>query len=77
MSEHENNEIMHRLNAQDKAIQDIIEQNKRQFQMLEPMYKIFTGVSSFGDISVWILKGLILVGAGMGVIYAFIKWLKS
>lgn len=44
---------------------------------LDPMYKIFTSVGGFGDISVFILKGFILIGAGLGVLYAFFKWLKT
>lgn len=67
--------------AQHKIINEsmdkISEQNKRQFQMLEPMYKIFKNVSGFNSISVWILKGLALLGAGLGVVYALIKWLRA
>ncbi len=58
-------------------IQAVSEQNKRQFQMLEPMYKLFENVSGFNSIAVWILKGLALIGAGLGVLYAFLKWLKA
>jgi hypothetical protein len=56
---------------------EISNQNKRQFQMLEPMYNIFTSVKGFNGISVWILKALILIGAGVGVLYGLIKYLKS
>lgn len=44
---------------------------------LNPMYEIFTGVKGFNNISVWILKALILIGAGIGVIYGMIRWLKQ
>lgn len=43
----------------------------------DEMYKIFTGVSNFRDVSVWLLKGIILIGTGVGVVYGFIIWLKK
>ena len=44
---------------------------------LEPVYKVFESVTGFNSISVWILKGLVLIGAGIGVVYGFIKFLKN
>lgn len=58
-------------------MKEISDQNKRQFQMLEPMYKIFVPIQGFSSITMWILKALILIGAGFGVIYGAIKWLKA
>jgi hypothetical protein len=58
-------------------IREISEQNKRQFQMLEPIYKIFTNVKGFNGITSWLLKTIILLGAAVGAIYGFFKWLKS
>lgn len=46
-------------------------------EKLDPMYSIFTNAKGFGDISVWILKALVLLGAGIGVVIASIKWLKN
>ena len=77
MSEQQIQEILRRLDSQDTVIKEIVEQNKRQFQMLEPLYKIFTNATGFGSISIVILKTLVLIGAGFGVVYAAIKWLKQ
>ena len=44
---------------------------------LNPMFEIFTNVKSFSCITTWILKALILIGAGVGVIYGVIKYLKE
>lgn len=43
----------------------------------EPMYQIFESVSGFNQIAIWILKGLIMIGAGIGVIYGAIKYLRG
>ena len=59
-----------------RLIKDVSEQNKRQFQMLEPMYTIFTSVKGFNGISAALLKGIIIVGAAGGVVYGIIKWLR-
>ena len=77
MSEQQIQQILKRLAEQDDAIKAISEQNKRQFQMLEPMFKIFTSVSGFQNISSIILKTIILIGAGIGVVYGALKWLKQ
>ncbi len=61
----------------DKKMDEIVAQNKRQFQMLEPMYKIFTSVQGFNGISAVLIKGIIALGAAGAVIYGVIKWLKS
>ena len=44
---------------------------------LDPMYMIFVNAKGFGNVAVWMLKAMVLVGAGLGVLYAFIKWLKQ
>lgn len=41
------------------------------------MYSIFSNAKGFGDIAVTLLKGVILIGAGLGVIIAFLKYLKN
>jgi len=44
---------------------------------LEPMHEMFSSVSGFNRISVWMLKALLLFGAAIGMVYGFIKFLKS
>lgn len=46
-------------------------------EKLDPMYEIFFSVKGFNGVAVWILKALILLGAALGVVYGFIKYLKS
>lgn len=53
-----------------KEIQDLKEK-------LEPVHQIFESVTGFNSIAVMILKGLVLLGAGIGVIYTLIKYLKG
>ncbi len=48
-----------------------------KLEKLKPIQELFTSAVGFDKISVWILKALVAVGAGVGVIYAFLKWLKS
>lgn len=73
-----------RLNAQYKIYQTHSEQMKNLSEKLESvstktddMYKIFTGVSSAGDIAVWFLKGFILIATALGILYGFLLWLKK
>jgi predicted nucleotidyltransferase len=77
MTDQQIREILKRMSEQDKKIDEIFEQNKRQFQMLEPMHKIFVSAQGFSGVTGSILKGLILLGAGIGVIYGLIKYLKA
>lgn len=44
---------------------------------LNPMFDVFSSVKNFNGVTVWILKSLILFGAGLGVMYGAIKWFKS
>lgn len=77
MSHDELKQLHTRLDQVEKQISEIFEQNKRQFQMLEPMYNIFTSVKGFNGISAVILKAIVMIGAGVGVVYALLKWLKT
>lgn len=42
-----------------------------------PAINILKKLMSFGSVGGWLLQSLILLGAGVGVIYALVKWLKS
>lgn len=47
------------------------------YEEVQPVIKLTKNVQGFDNVSVWILKALIMVGAGIGVIYGFISWLKQ
>lgn len=57
------------------------QQMQRQHQeimaMLSPMSTIFKSVTGFNGVAVWILKAIVLFGAGLGVLWGAIKWLKT
>lgn len=77
-------QILDRLEQQDKVLQSIRQEQKDAKvkieileAKLEPVHKVFDSVTGFNSIAVWILKGLIMLGAAIGVIYGFIKYLKA
>jgi hypothetical protein len=43
---------------------------------LYPMYEVFVNTQGFWSVSTSVFKALILIGAGIGVILAFLKWLR-
>lgn len=70
MSEKEIEQIMRRLDRQDDTLKEIKDQ-------LAPISKIYSNFKGFGDIGMLLLKVIIAIGAAGGVIYGFIKWLKT
>src|SRR3954466_11355628 len=56
---------------------EVVDQNKGQFQIIEPTAKGFTSVKGFNGVAVWLIKGIIGIAAAVGIIYGFIKYLKS
>lgn len=44
---------------------------------MKPVLVIFNSVTGFNRVSILLLKGLVLLGAGIGVMYGFIKFLKN
>lgn len=84
MSEQQIKQIIDRLDKQDKVLQSIRQEQKDAKikietleQKLEPVHKVFDSVTGFNSVAVLILKGLILIGAGVGVVTGFILWLKK
>lgn len=88
MSDEQIKQILKRLDAQDAASEARTEEQYKTFLIIrndisnlqremEPIHALFDSVSGFNKISVWILKGLVLLGAGIGVVYGFIKYLKN
>lgn len=84
MSDQQIKQILDRLEQQDKVLQSIRQEQgeaKKKIDVLEmklePVHKVFDSITGFNSITVWILKGLILIGAGVGVIYGLVKYLKQ
>ena len=73
MSDMEIKQIMKRLDEQDKVLKEI----KAELDTLKPVKEAFNSVMGFDKVSVWILKFLAMLGAGISVVVVFIKWLKS
>lgn len=44
---------------------------------LKPITETFSNVNGFGKVTINILKGLVLIGAGLGVIYALVEFLRN
>ena len=61
-------------------VKDGLDKNNRKIDALsdevQPIIRLTKNVQGFDNVSVWILKALIMVGAGIGVVYGFISWLK-
>lgn len=70
MSEQQIEQIIKRLDKQDEVLRSI--QAK-----VDPVYAIFQNVEGFGNITVNLLKGLGLLGLSIGVVYAFINWIRN
>ena len=60
-----------------KDIKDFHERIDEIQTKLEPMYEIFENVSRFNRVTIYLLKAVIMIGAGLGVLYGFIKYLKE
>lgn len=44
---------------------------------LNPMYELFTDVKSFNNVTRALVKAVILFGAGVGVLYGLLRWIKQ
>jgi chromosome segregation ATPase len=83
MSEQQIKQIMAALEEQNKALDAIREEQKKAKERiesvelkLEPLHEVFNSVTGFSWVSISILKTLILIGAGVGVIWGCIQYLK-
>ncbi len=77
MSEQQINQILKRLDQQDATLRNILDTQSTMQENLEPIHEMFNNVSGFNQIAVWILKALVLFGAGLGVVYGAIEWLRK
>ena len=73
MSQDQINQILKRLDQQDIVLLSI----KKELKEMEPIKTAFNNVMGFDQVSMWILKFLVSLGAGIGVLYALVKWLKQ
>lgn len=68
------------MSAHQELLDKLEEMNKRLDSIdakVNPMYDLFTNTRGFGNMSIWILKGLIMLGGATAVVYGLIRWLKS
>lgn len=73
MSEEQINKILKRLDAQDIKLDSISERLKE----LEPVKDAFDNVMGFDRVSMWILKFMAATGTAVGLVYAFIRFIKQ
>lgn len=73
--------ILDRLDQQDKKQKERDREVDKKFEAiyekLDPVVDLYSNVKGFRTISLSILKAILVVGAAVGVIYGFIKWLKT
>lgn len=81
MSEAQINQILKRLDQQDVEHRKIHEAQTKQLQEIsakvDPMYTLFTNATGFNKISVWIMKGLAMIGTAIAAIYIVLEFLKK
>lgn len=76
-------ERMHRIRDEElkKAIEDLGDKlSKRMYAIeakVDPMYEMFSSVSGFNRIGIWILKFLAIIGAALAGLYALISLFKQ
>lgn len=81
MSEHQIAQILKRLDQQDAENRRIHDEQSKQLKdisaKVDPMHAIFINATGFNRISVWIMKGLAMIGVAVAVVYGFLNWLRE
>lgn len=81
MSEQQINQILKRLDQQDVENRRIHDQQtealKEISDKVDPMYTLFTNATGFNNISVWIMKGLAVIGTAITTLYILVDFLKK
>lgn len=81
MSEAQINQILKRLDQQDAEHRKIHEEQTEKLEEIsskvDPMYTLFTNATGFNKISVWIMKGLAIIGTAIAAIYIILEFLKK
>ena len=44
---------------------------------VNPMYEVFSKSRGFADITVALMKAFLLIGAVVGGVYGFVRWLRN
>lgn len=77
MSEQQINQILKRLDEQDKASAQDRKTLAEISAKVDPMYTLFTNATGFNKISVWIMKGLAMVGTAIAAAYLILEFFKK
>lgn len=84
MSEQQIKQILNHLERQDKAIADLSkianslrEEVENINIRINPVVELLNDASGFKNITISFMKGVLLIGSGVGVIYAFISWIRN
>lgn len=81
MSEAQIKQILKKLeeqNVENRQIHDLqTKQLKEISAKVDPMYTLFTNATGFNRISVWILKGLAIIGTAIAALYIIIEFFKK
>lgn len=77
MSEEQIKKIMNELGKQNKVLEGLVQQQREMKETLEPIAKIYSDMTGFNTIAITAIKGLLLLSASIGVVYGFIKYLKT
>jgi len=70
MENTQHKEIIDKLN-------DLCERMDNVEKKLAPIHDVFTESTGFFNISRLLFKGIIIIGATVGVVYGFFRWLKN
>ena len=68
------NDIMVRLHP---MLKELLEGQAEIRKKLNPMYEIFDSVSGWNKISIWILKGLMMIGGAILGLYGILEFIKK
>lgn len=61
-----------------RIIKEILQEELKPLnEKLDPMYEIFVISKGWSRVTKAIFKTIVLVGAGIAVIYGFLRWIKQ
>lgn len=70
-------EAKEREQRHDEIHQTMIRKIDDLTEQVVPVTELITNVTGFRKVTVGAIKGILLIGAGIGVIYGFIIWLRN
>lgn len=84
MSDEQINKILKHLERQDRAIADLSSlANELRLEIqeintrIDPVVELLHDASGFKKVSVAVIKAVLLIGSGVGVVYAFFEWIRN